>query len=225
MANAVVFRSKTNVVEEYLRSKITRGEIRPGQRLQQDAVAREIGVSSTPVREALRRLEAEGLVTYLPHKGVAVQDVGPTRVREVFQLRALLESFATREAMPRLTDDDLKVLSTLQKDMRSYQRAGDNRNFMAANDQWHMIIHRASGSELLRQTIARLWRVSPWDTLWVIPGRTRAALQEHQRILDALENRNSAEAERAMAEHIRSGEQMLLEFLKTRKTARRSRVK
>jgi DNA-binding GntR family transcriptional regulator len=220
MVNDVVFRSKTNVVEEHLRGKITRGEIRTGQRLQQDAVARELGVSSTPVREALRRLEAEGLVTYLPHKGVAVQDVGPTRVREIFQLRTLLESFAAREAARRLTDDDLKVLFALQKDMRSYQSAGDIRNFMATNDQWHMIIHRASGSELLRQTIARLWRVSPWDTLWVIPGRTRAALQEHQSILGALEKRDSAEAERAMAEHIRSGEQMLLEFLQKKKESR-----
>ncbi len=91
------------------------------------------------------------------------------------------------------------------------------QRFTAINDQWHMTIHRASGSELLRQTIARLWRLSPWDTLWVIPGRPQAAVREHQRILEALQRRDPAAAERAMIEHIRSGERMLLNLLATKR--------
>lgn len=215
MANELVFRSKSGVVEEYLRRKISRGEIRPGQRLQQDLVGKELGVSSTPVREALRRLEAEGLVTYLPNKGVTAREVNPDRVHETFQLRELLEAFSTRIATPRLTKEDLKLLSALQQDMRASRKAEDMTTLTATNDQWHMIIHRAAGSELLRQMIATLWRASPWDTLWAIHDRPVAAVREHQRILEALRARDPLAAERAMAEHIRSGEQMLLKFLAT----------
>jgi len=217
MANDLVFRSKSGVVEDYLRRKIAKGEIRPGQRLQQDLVAKELGVSSTPVREALRRLETEGLVTYLPNKGVTVRQIDPDRVHDTFQLRELLECFSTRLATPRLTKEDLKLLSTLQEDMRTFRKSQDIASLTATNDQWHMVIHHAAGSELLRQMIATLWRASPWDTLWTIHERPQAALREHQLILDSLKARNPLAAERAMAAHIRSGEQMLIKFLKARR--------
>lgn len=217
MAEQAIYKSKTDIVEEYLRRKITRGEIRPGQRLQQDAVALELGTSSTPVREALRRLEAEGLVTYLPHKGVMVREVDSSRIHEIYVLRALLEGFSTREAVPRLTEENLVVLVALHEDMRAYLLAGDMQNFTATNDQWHMTIHKAAASELLRQMIAWLWRISPWDALWVIPGRAEAAHSEHQRILEALRRRDAATAEQTMADHIRSGERALVRFSESHK--------
>ena len=125
-------------------------------------------------------------MTYLPNKGVTAREVNPDRVHETFQLRELLEAFSTRIATPRLTKEDLKLLSALQQDMRASRKAEDMTTLTATNDQWHMIIHRAAGSELLRQMIATLWRASPWDTLWAIHDRPVAAVREHQRILEAL---------------------------------------
>lgn len=210
----MTFRNKTQVVEQYIRDSLNRGEIQPGQRLRQDVLAEQLGVSATPVREALRRLEAEGLVLYVPNKGAMASEATQHEVREIFALRVLLEGYAARLAADRLTEDELDTLSSLNKTMLVLDQSGERKAFSAVNDRWHWIIYRSAGSKLLETTIRGLWRLYAIDSLWTIPGRSTASVVEHERILNALYARDGVEAEKAMAEHHRIGERSMLEFIR-----------
>ena len=214
------FRSKTEAVEEYLRARIQSGEIQPGERLRQDLLAEQLGVSSTPVREALRRLEAEGLVLHIPNKGVTAREASQHEIEEVFPLRILLEGYATRLAASRLTDGEMDLLTSLHQRMAELEAAGDRRAFSAVNDRWHTTIYRAAGSKLLEKTIRNIWKLASVDDLWAIPGRSAASVEEHERILQALLSRDGDEAERAMAEHLAIGKRFLLEFIGARAEGR-----
>ncbi len=206
------YRSKTEAVQSYILAKLQSGEIQPGQRLQQDLLAAELGVSSTPVREALRRLEAQGLVVYVAHKGVRAQDADQPQVHEAYPLRILLEGYATRLAATRLTESDLDLLQSLNKTMADLKEAGNLRGCSAVNDRWHVTIYRASGSKLLEKTIRTIWTMCPWDALMSIPDRSSSSIAEHERVLKALAARDPGAAERAMAAHIRSGERAVRAF-------------
>jgi len=212
------FRSKVEAVEEYLRAKLESGEIAPGERLRQDQLAEELGVSSTPVREALRRLEAEGLVLHVPNKGVTAREVRKDDVEEIFPLRILLEGYATRLAASRLTQKDLELLTALHHTMANLEDAGDRRTFAEVNNRWHWIIYRSAGSKLLEKTVWSVWRLASVDDLWTISGRSAASVGEHERILLALRSRDGEEAEKAMADHLGIGQRFLLEYIAARST-------
>ena len=209
----VSHQSKTQAVEEQLRAKIASGEIQPGERLRQDLIAEQMGVSSTPVREALRRLEAEGLVLHIPNKGVTASQTTRPQIREVFPLRIMLEGYATRLAASKLSKKELDFLTELHHTMVDLQKAGDLRTFSAVNDRWHSTIYRAAGSKLLEKTIVDIWKTASVDDLWTIPGRSAASVVEHERILRALCRHDPEGAEQAMGDHHRSGERFLLDFI------------
>lgn len=209
--NELSFKSKTEAVQQYVLSKIRSGEIQPGQRLQQDLLAEQLGVSSTPIREALRRLEAEGLVVHVPNKGVKVSDADRPEVREAYDIRAVLEGHAARLAAARLTANDLEVLKSLHTTMKELASTGDLHACSAINDRWHVTIHRAAGSRLLEKMIRTAWTACPVDPMWAVSGRSRSSIAEHERVMNALLARNPDEAERAMVEHIRNGERTVLE--------------
>ncbi len=208
-----LYKSKTEVVRQFILAKLQSGEIQPGQRLQQDVIAEQLGVSSTPVREALRRLEADGLVVYVPNKGVRARDADRPEVHEAYPIRALLEGYATRLAATRLSEADFDLLGSLHRTMIEMQEAGDLRAFSAVNDRWHVMIYRAAGSKLLEKTIRNVWAACPWDSLMSIPGRPDASIDEHERVMRALGARDPDAAERAMADHIRNGESTLFAFV------------
>lgn len=207
------YKSKTEAVQQYIMSKLQSGEIQPGQRLRQDVIAEQLGVSSTPVREALRRLEADGLVVYVPNKGVRARDADRPEVHEAYPIRALLEGYATRLAATRLADADFDLLWSLHRTMEEMQRAGDLRTFSALNDRWHVTIYRAAGSKLLEKTIRSVWTACPWDNLVSIPGRPSASIKEHEHVMQALATRDADAAEKAMADHVRNGESTLFAFV------------
>lgn len=207
------YKSKTEVVRQFILAKIHSGDIQPGQRLRQDQIAEQLGVSSTPVREALRRLEADGLVTYVPNKGVRVRDADRPEVHEAYPIRVLLEGYAARLACTRLTDADLELLHSLLRKMVSAHEKGDLRACSALNDRWHVIIYRVAGSRLLEKTIRNLWTTCPWDTITSIPERARVSIDEHEQILSTFIARDPDAAEKAMSNHIGHGGRMLFDFL------------
>ncbi len=208
-----LYKSKTEVVRRFILAKLQSGEIQPGQRLRQDVIAEQLGISSTPVREALRRLEADGLVVYVPNKGVRARDADKPEVHEAYPIRALLEGYATKLAATRLTEADFSLLRSLHVAMVEMQEAGDLATFSALNDRWHVTIYRAAGSKLLEKTIRGVWTACPWDSIMSIPGRPNATIEEHERVMRALEARDPDAAERAMAEHIRNGENTVFAFV------------
>lgn len=201
--------TKTEHATEVLRRRIRAGEFEPGQPLRIEVLTRELGMSSTPVREALRLLQADRLVEYHPHKGtvVAGKDTGEPQLDEVYRLRMLLEPFATELAVERMTDAELAQLEqihqTLMKAFRSprtsRRRVGDQ------NVKWHWAIYAAAGMPMLSELIQRLWDAFPWRTLWAVPDSATSSTEEHEAIMAAIRDRDGASAAALMREHISRG--------------------
>ena len=206
-------KTKQDWAIERLRDLIIKGEIEPGDRLRQVDLADRLGMSPTPVREALRKLEAEGLVTYTPHKGVTVAEYTPEDAAEVYQIRAVLEELATHLATPNLSDESQARLHEVHTQFVDSIAAGQLFRLRAINYDFHMLIYQASENPTLVQIILGLWMKFPWDTLYVIPDRARQSAEEHSQILRALDAQDGELAGRLARRHIESAHQWLVEHL------------
>ena len=182
-----------------LRDRIHSGAFAPRARLNIDALARELGVSAIPVREALRRLEAEGWVKFQPNVGAIVAPVDTTLWEQQMIAVAVLEGAATADAAAHLKPSDLTKLKQLAAEMEEVAAEGDLVKFSRLNRRLHAtIIARCANAyllELLEQTNQRLDRIR--DTMFTyLPDRSTAAIGEHQRLIELLEGGDTAEIER-----------------------------
>jgi DNA-binding GntR family transcriptional regulator len=182
-----------------LRDRIHSGEFQPMARLNIDALSRELGVSPIPVREALRRLEAEGWVRFQPNAGAIVAPVDATAWEQEMAVMAILEGAATADAAPRLRPSDMKRLRAIALEMEHVATGGDPLAFSALNRALHAtIITRCANAylvELLGQTYTRLDRLR--STMFAyLPERAAHSIAEHARLLDLLETGDVEETER-----------------------------
>jgi DNA-binding GntR family transcriptional regulator len=212
-----------------IQTRVLSGDVPVGTRLRQETLAEEFGVSRTPVREALRKLQATGLVELLPNRGAVVRGPSAREIREAYEVRAELEGLAAELAAGRISDRDLLRLREAQAlfrksvetliARRARRRAPwkDESVWVRANDLFHQAILDAAGNERLSDTIADLHRSFPRDLTWTALSQSSRLLEEnveqHEAVLEAIEQRDSAEARRRMIEHIRSaGELVTLHF-------------
>ena len=195
-----------------LREAILRGDLKPGQKLKQQELAEWLGMSATPVREVLRILEAEGLLLHIPHKGVFVAEVSPEDTEEITPIRVALEGLAVRMCVSRLEDSDLAILEDLVSDMEQAWREMDLARVRRSNYYFHSALYSASGSEILRGLIERLWPRFATDLLWMIPGRSEQSIEQHRAILEALKSRDENLAVQRMTEHIKTAGEQIVEF-------------
>ena len=212
-----------------IQAQVLRGDVPVGTRLRQEALAEEFGVSRTPVREALRQLQATGLVELLPNRGAVVRGPSAREIREAYEVRAELEGLAARLAAERISDRDLVRLREAQTLFRKSvttliaRRARrtvpwkDESVWVQANDLFHQAILDAAGNARLNHTIADLHRSFPRDLTWTALSQSSRLLEEnvdqHDAILEAIERRNPEEARRRMVDHVRSaGELVTLHF-------------
>ena len=216
MSEGIKFQLKREYIVESLRAAIWSGEFKPGQKLRQDELADRFGISSTPVREALRQLEAEGLVTSVAHQGVVVTRLSHAEIKERYRLRALLESYATREAVTHLQADPdrrQQLLADLQKLQESLSQAIQHEQKGEAvrfNNELHLRLYDEADSPLLKSMIVDLWKkVLPFSSYWIVPGRAAQALTEHDALLKAIAAGDAQSAERLVHEHIDVSEQVL----------------
>jgi DNA-binding GntR family transcriptional regulator len=207
--------ARTNVAQEVaavLREDILRARIEPGSHLRQEQVAARFGVSTTPVREAFRHLEAEGLVRLDPGKGVLVFRPGIDDVREAYEIREALETLAVRFAVVAMTDDDIARLSSLLDEM---DRTEDTIRWVELNNMFHDMVYAPAGRPKLRAMI-----LTVRDSM---SGYMHSAIQqalpsgraarEHQEILAACRARDVGAAQRAVAIHLHHTVDMALEYL------------
>ena len=188
-----------------LRDRVFAGTLPVGSWLRQEAVAAEFAVSRTPVREALRELQARGIVSLLPNRGALVR--GPTlkEIREAYAIRAELEGLAARLAAGRLL---AAGLARLREAEAVFERAADvgGDDWERANDLFHEVILAAAGNDRLRLMIADLHRAFPrsltWNALVSAPGRLEENAAQHRRIREALEAGDGEEARRRMIQHV-----------------------
>jgi DNA-binding GntR family transcriptional regulator len=185
--------------------------IEPGSRASIDGIARELNVSPTPVREALARLEAEGLVVKRPLKGyTAAPLLDGEGLRRLFEMRTLLEPAAARRAVGRLADDDLRELERLAQQMHASAAASqtgedrfqDYKDFADQDARFHRLIAEHAGNELLADAILRLRSHMHLYRLYFTHGIADETADEHEAVLQALRTRDAGAAETAMLEHI-----------------------
>jgi DNA-binding GntR family transcriptional regulator len=212
-------KSVVDMAVELLRQKILRGDYPEASALRQDALAAELGVSRIPVREALRQLEAEGLVNFSPHLGAVVSSLSLGEIDELFNLRALLESELLRQAVERMTDD---VLERAESVLDAYDAAfdrGDVAEWGTLNWEFHATLLAVSDRPLTLGVLSTLHNQSERYMrmqLALTHGEHRAR-GEHRAILAAARGNDAAEAARLMAEHIRGAGAALLEFLRVQR--------
>jgi DNA-binding GntR family transcriptional regulator len=205
--------TKTEVALEVLRERVRSGQLPPGQRVRVEEVARELDMSPTPIREALRVLQADGLVDYRPHHGIVVAETSSEQIVEIYRLRTLLEPAAVELAVPLLDDARLAELERLHEQHSAAAAAKRGGALGQHNSAWHWTIYEASGSPLLNDFIRRLWEAFPWRTMWALPGRAERSQHQHAEVMKAIRARDAVRAAGEMRAHVASGEETLLEQL------------
>jgi len=187
-----------------IRDSVTSGAVPPSTRLDEQSLATEMGVSRTPVREAIGKLTKEGLVEYRPYQGNFVRAFNARQVNDLYEVRKALELLAVRLAVPRLTPDDLAALGAILDDVQEARERGDMATYSAADRCFHAAVAIASGNETLVESLDRLG-------LQIQLVRTAANHDPavvnrtaHQRpgILAAMEAGDAERAAALMAEHI-----------------------
>ncbi len=192
-------------VYDHLRGEILDGRLEPGTELAEVALSEQLGVSRGPLREAIGRLAAEGLVTVRPRRGAVVRSLSEEEFLELYQVREALEALAVKLAVPRLRPDDLEVLAGLNRAMDEYGTRNEVEQFFHANLQFHARLLEASGNrklqEIYRQLLDQLGRYRMQSL--TLRGNLRRSVAEHAAILRAVERGDAERAAQLMADHIR----------------------
>lgn len=207
------------MVADVLREAILRGILVAGQQLRQDEIARELGVSHIPVREALRQLEAEGLVRLRPYRGFEVSELSPEEVEELYEIRVPLECQALRLALPHLTGDDLRRAEEI---LDAIDAEDDPSAWSELNTEFHAVLYAPSRRQRLLNLIRTLrTNVDRYLRLYIsVMHRKQFSQKEHRRILEAVRRRDEAEAVRALEEHLGIACRMLVDYLRRERHAK-----
>lgn len=204
-AAPAVFHTKEAYVADFLREGILSGEIPRGMRLKQADLAKDLGLSITPVREALKLLAAEGYVLGATHRGALVAPFQVEGAAEVIALRGLLETRLTVHAMQRMTLGEMEQLQRLAQDFDRAYETGDRNGARAANYRFHRYLYALADQPLSFHFVQVLWAKYPFDIINQIGGRVGRACAEHAKIIDAVISRNEEAAALATRAHIQSG--------------------
>ncbi len=204
------------IVFEALREGIISGELKPGERLMEVQLAEEMGVSRTPVREALRKLELEGFVVMVPRKGVYVAGISTKDISEVFEIRSALEALAASLAAERITDDEIEELERLLLKINECIKNHDLDGLVSVDTAFHDIVYKASRNERLVQIVSNLReQIQRFrKTSLSSPGRIRHTVEEHKKIVDAIASRDAALAHELAQEHVENAENQILEAVR-----------
>jgi DNA-binding GntR family transcriptional regulator len=191
-------------VLDHIRQEILSGRLVAGTRIDQHAIAGELGVSIIPVRESIRQLEAEGLIEKRPYRGAFVAALSMTELMDIYVTREALEELATRLAVERMTPGTIAALEALIGEMESATAAGDRTALFDLNASFHFTLYTASQNAILCQLIESLWdRSTVYRRRFTfMPERAAQALAEHQTILAACRRGDPDMAGRAVRANV-----------------------
>jgi Transcriptional regulators len=205
-------------VHAVLKQWVLNGELAPGEKIDQDAVAAKLGVSKMPVRSALDKLAAQDLVVLHSHRGVTVKPLSEDHLDDIYLVRCNLEGLAVKLATERLTSDHLETLREMlrEQDVLAHQPNADTDRILATNREFHMFIYRLAERPVLLGTIERLWEQSERyrRILLVQPGMVDGSLNEHRHLVELMERGEAEEASQFLMEHNRKTQRVVLEVMR-----------
>jgi DNA-binding GntR family transcriptional regulator len=194
-------------VAAILRKAILDFDLKPGQRLVERELVEQIGVSRTTIREVLRELAAEGLVSVVPQKGAMVAELSPDDSADLYEARAALETLVVRRFVERATDEQVRQLAASAEELAAVvDRGGEIREMLAARDDFYTTLTTGAGSNALAQILDALQariRVQRATSLSA-DGRSAQAVAEIRSLVEAIASRDSVAASAACADHVRS---------------------
>jgi DNA-binding GntR family transcriptional regulator len=197
-------RNASVAATELIREAIVDGRLEPGWRLKEEELARELGISRTPVREALLILQAEGLVVATPNRGAMVRAHDAADLDDLYQLRALLEGYAARRAAMRISDADVEELRLSCSRFELLDPEEDLRELVKENMFFHNAILEAAGSARLASMVRKVIELPLVyrSYIWYSRDQTRISAHYHRQIVTALAARDFERAELVMKEHV-----------------------
>lgn len=193
-----------DVVFQKIRKAILKGELLPGERLMEIGLANRLGVSRTPVREAIRKLELEGLVVMTPRKGAEVAGITEKNLRDVLEVRRALEELAIDLAIKRMTDETWTNLKEAQEDFKSAIKSGVAMDIAKTDETFHDIIFQSTGNDRLTMLLGNLREHMYRYRLEYIKDEEKrnTLIAEHEQILDAIYRKKASEAKKLIRTHI-----------------------
>jgi len=210
-AEALRTRSRADFVYESLRDAISDGRIAVGERVREEEIARNLGVSRTPVREALQRLHQRGLLVFGNGRGLVVAELSQHQVLQLYAMREILEGSAARFAAQHANATDVTILYRQQKELA--EAKPDALLLVTLNRRFHQAIYEAAHNQYLMQTLNMLHDSLALlhNATFRVPSRRSESDEEHRRIVAAIEKRDPDAAEEAAREHIRQAQRTRFE--------------
>lgn len=208
-----------DVVFNTLRQAILRGELEPGERLMEIQLANKLGVSRTPIREAIRKLELEGLVAMIPRKGAEVAEITEKSLRDVLEVRGALEELAVKLACDRITQTEIEELKKAEREFEQILKCGDVTEYAEADVKFHDIIYHTTDNERLIQLLSNFREQMYRYRVEYLKHENlhETLLAEHERIIEMIEKRDVEKAIEVVCKHIDNQVEAVAGTLRTKK--------
>lgn len=211
-----------DVVFNTLRQAILKGELKPGERLMELTLAERLGVSRTPIREAMRKLELEGLVVMIPRRGAQVANITEKDLNDVLEVRIVLENMAIEKACKRMTEEQMDKLVKAAREFEDTMADGNLVHLAQADVAFHEIIYQASDNRRLIQVLNNLReQIYRYRVEYLKEEETRKLLvKEHEELCQAIRERNVEKACEISFRHIENQRMAIIESIEAEKTGK-----
>ena len=210
----------SEAVARYVRSRVFDGTYAAGEYVRLDQLAAELGISVTPVREALFELRAEGLLAQQPHRGFVVLPVTGRDITDVSDLQAHIGGELAARAATNITDDQVRELESIQTQLEDAYARDDHERAVRLNHDFHRAINVAADSPKLAQLMSQITRYAPESVFPIVAGWPKRSMKDHRRVVAALAKRDAEQARVAMSEHLAAGAAPLIDHLTQRGVVR-----
>lgn len=207
--------SRRDYAYEELCRRLLSGKWSPGEIISTYTLAEELGVSRTPVVEAVKRLEAEGILEIVPQVGCIVRSPKPQEIRETFLIRAVLEGLAAEAAAKKVTEEDVNILNGILEESKKARERGDASKYAELNRAFHNTVAYIAGLRSLEQMLRRLWQLSNYQIASIpfFEERFEVSLAEHRTILERLRDHDASGAREITETHLRRCAEEFADFL------------
>lgn len=201
-----LYKTKTELAMDAIRRLVRSGDLSAGGRLDVGELSRRLGMSQTPIREAMRMLQAEGLLTRQAYARTSIRHLSDRDRQELYALRAFLESFVVKLAVEKMTDEEWRQLEEIHRSMEEAYRQNRPSDLIDVNRRWHLFLADIAKTAFAGDMMRRLLDAVSWHEVFLVPSNVKTSLHQHRAVMKAIGARDAALASRLMREHVISGQ-------------------